>query len=126
MIARAAFVRTYLSLDPEVLWLIESLADFHFTVPRDIAEVKLSAEDRELLGEQLEEDIRRRKEVEARFVPAIKPLCFAGNGPFVGVIHANLRQRRLVRLEVTLKKSGAASVRKVLLAENVPVTSVYP
>lgn len=124
--ARIAYVKMYLARDPEILWLVESTEQMHFTVPRERADLKLSAEEMETVGPMILEDVERRREVEARHLAGLQPICLAGKGPFHGVIHAIQRQQRLLRIDVTLERSGEITAREKLLAERVPVTVVYP
>ena len=123
-VARAAYVKTFLELDPEVLVLLESGQDIRFNVPRERSAV--SREVLDLLGPAVLEEVQRRRHVEDHLAPAIAPLCLRGAGPLHGVVHAIKRQQKLVRIEVTLEKSGAIAAREVLLAEHVPVPMVYP
>ena len=123
---RVAYVKTFLSLDPKILQLLESPQDIHFTVPRDIASMTVPAEDMEALRPIFLEEIQRRRQVEDRHAGSIKPMCLKGAFPFRGVIHAIKRQQTLVRLEVTLERSGEVAVRELVLAEQVPVPAVYP
>jgi hypothetical protein len=123
---RVVYLKTFLSLDPKILQLLESPQDIHFTAPRDIASLTLSAEDMEMLRPIILDEIQRRRQIEDRHSASIKPMCLKGAFPFRGVIHAIKRQQTLVRLEVTLERSGEVAVREVVLAERVPVPAVYP
>ncbi len=122
--ARAAYVKTFVALDPDVLVLLESGQDIRFDVPRERSAV--SRELLDLLGPAILEEVERRRYVEDHLAHGIAPVCLRGAGPCHGVVYAIKRQQKLVRIEVTLEKSGAVAAHEVILAERVPVPMVYP
>jgi hypothetical protein len=124
-VARATYLKTYLSLNSEVAYLVESLADLQFTISRDIAPphgtplediVGTAAYERQHL-----QSVRARRAVEDDYGARFSPLCLVGSGPFTGTTYAIDYQGRLMQLNVVLETSGKVNIEQHLLVDHVPV-----
>jgi hypothetical protein len=123
--ARVTYVKTYLWLNPEVQYLVESLSDLHFSVSRD-ADAPRDRDLEKVMGSvEYQKEFARsstiRREVEARFGSIFAALCMTGTGPFYTTAYVVYRSGSLVQVEVTLEASGRITTRQQALAEHLPV-----
>ena len=69
----------------------------------------------------------RARALEAKYRPIILPFALGGDhAPYTGALYANGRDRKIVRIDVSLAASGELTATDVVLESDAPIPVVFP